>query len=282
MEREEVFARPRTSWSCGWLAEGKVDGLRIDHPDGLYDPRQYLAPAAGALPARAAPAPRVDADAGATGPARRGAAASAARRAGCGDGRRPLYVVVEKILGAGEPLPDDWAVARHQRLRLPQRRQRPVRRPGRRGGRSTALYQRLHRRRRPVRRGGLPEEAADPAASSLASELHMLAHQLDRLAQQRPPVARLHPQRPAPRAARGDRLLPGLPLLHRRRRASATRDRAARRQAVRRAAAPQPAARPARCSTSSATRCCCRTRRAARRRTRTAPSSGASPASSSR
>ena len=25
-----------------WLDAGLADGLRIDHPDGLYDPRQYL------------------------------------------------------------------------------------------------------------------------------------------------------------------------------------------------------------------------------------------------
>jgi (1->4)-alpha-D-glucan 1-alpha-D-glucosylmutase len=26
----------------GLLAEGKVTGLRIDHPDGLWDPASYL------------------------------------------------------------------------------------------------------------------------------------------------------------------------------------------------------------------------------------------------
>ena len=40
MEREES-SRPRTP-GLRLLAEGKVDGLRIDHPDGLYDPRQYF------------------------------------------------------------------------------------------------------------------------------------------------------------------------------------------------------------------------------------------------
>ena len=55
------------------VAEGLVDGLRIDHPDGLADPRGYLA--------RLAPA---------TGGA---------------------WVVVEKILEAGETLPADWACA---------------------------------------------------------------------------------------------------------------------------------------------------------------------------
>lgn len=61
----------------GLLAElvtsGAVDGLRIDHPDGLADPRGYL-----------------DRLAAATGDA---------------------WVVVEKILAPAEELPDDWATA---------------------------------------------------------------------------------------------------------------------------------------------------------------------------
>jgi len=55
------------------VADGTVDGLRIDHPDGLADPRGYL-----------------DRLAAATGGA---------------------WVVVEKILAPAEELPDDWATA---------------------------------------------------------------------------------------------------------------------------------------------------------------------------
>ena len=55
------------------VAEGLVDGLRVDHPDGLADPRGYL---------------------------RRLASASGG-----------AWVVVEKILEAGERLPDDWPCA---------------------------------------------------------------------------------------------------------------------------------------------------------------------------
>jgi (1->4)-alpha-D-glucan 1-alpha-D-glucosylmutase len=57
----------------GLVAEGLVDGLRVDHPDGLADPRGYL-----------------DRLAAATGGA---------------------WVVVEKILAADEALPSDWACA---------------------------------------------------------------------------------------------------------------------------------------------------------------------------
>jgi (1->4)-alpha-D-glucan 1-alpha-D-glucosylmutase len=55
------------------VAEGLVDGLRVDHPDGLADPRGYL---------------------------RRLAAATGG-----------VWVVAEKILEAGERLPDDWLCA---------------------------------------------------------------------------------------------------------------------------------------------------------------------------
>jgi (1->4)-alpha-D-glucan 1-alpha-D-glucosylmutase len=55
------------------VAEGLVDGLRIDHPDGLADPRGYLARLASAT--------------------------------------NGAWVVVEKILEADERLPADWACA---------------------------------------------------------------------------------------------------------------------------------------------------------------------------
>jgi len=56
-----------------WFREGLVDGLRVDHPDGLLDPRGYLDDLAGLT-----------------------------------DG---AYVLVEKILEPGEALPTSWATA---------------------------------------------------------------------------------------------------------------------------------------------------------------------------
>lgn len=56
-----------------WFSEDLVDGLRVDHPDGLRDPGDYL-----------------DRLAGLTGSA---------------------YVLVEKILEGEEPLPSSWATA---------------------------------------------------------------------------------------------------------------------------------------------------------------------------
>ncbi|MCF8177878.1 MAG: malto-oligosyltrehalose synthase, partial [Sulfuritalea sp.] len=64
------------------LAQGKVEGLRIDHPDGLYDPGRYFqrlqAAFGGKLPAPEDPL--------------------------------PLYLVIEKILADHERLPNDWPI----------------------------------------------------------------------------------------------------------------------------------------------------------------------------
>ncbi|MCE5228371.1 malto-oligosyltrehalose synthase, partial [bacterium] len=92
------------------IGDGIVDGLRVDHPDGLWDPAQYLRRLQTHAVIRKYMAERGPADDaeglrhvigdwldGRTG----------ARR----DGRIepwPMYVVVEKILGQDEPLPLDW------------------------------------------------------------------------------------------------------------------------------------------------------------------------------
>jgi len=68
------------------LAEGKVDGLRIDHPDGLFDPLQYFR----RLQYRRAELP--------------------IESAGTAAPFRSTYVVVEKILEAEERLPAEWPV----------------------------------------------------------------------------------------------------------------------------------------------------------------------------
>ncbi|MCW2762976.1 MAG: maltooligosyl trehalose synthase [Marmoricola sp.] len=70
VERPEIFAATHAEIGR-WFTEGLVDGLRVDHPDGLRDPRGYL-----------------DDLAGLTGNA---------------------FVLVEKILEAGEELPHSWA-----------------------------------------------------------------------------------------------------------------------------------------------------------------------------
>jgi len=55
------------------IGEGLVDGLRVDHVDGLLDPGAYCRKLRAASP-------------------------------------RPIYIVVEKILGDGEKLREDWGI----------------------------------------------------------------------------------------------------------------------------------------------------------------------------
>ena len=143
-ERPEVFDAVHATW-FRWLREGKADGLRIDHPDGLFDPKEYFE--------RLQAARVTDA---------------------------PLYVVVEKILGDNEPLPPDWAcdgttgyefIHAVNGLFVDAAGEKPV----------TAFYERftglddewgeiVYRSKRQV------------TQASLASELNALAHQLDRIA----------------------------------------------------------------------------------------------------
>jgi (1->4)-alpha-D-glucan 1-alpha-D-glucosylmutase len=69
------------------VAEGRITGLRLDHVDGLADPEAYLDRLHEAIRR-----------------ARGGDPSS-------GEPRTPFYVVVEKILSAGETLPGGWATA---------------------------------------------------------------------------------------------------------------------------------------------------------------------------
>ena len=76
MEKQEVFDATHSLVRELWQSE-RIDGLRVDHADGLYDPAQYFHRLRELL--------RTDGD------------------------RRP-WIVAEKILGTGEKLPADWEV----------------------------------------------------------------------------------------------------------------------------------------------------------------------------
>ena len=71
MEDEQVFVDTH-ALVLGWLADGTLDGVRIDHPDGLRDPLAYLDRLRALAP--------------------------------------DAWIVVEKILEPGESLPDSWPV----------------------------------------------------------------------------------------------------------------------------------------------------------------------------
>ena len=100
MENEAVFDATHLL-VLSLIAEGKVDGLRIDHPDGLYDPAQYFA----RLQSRVHAMRRaVTAAAGPSAGERRSPDGSASAR------DLSVYLVVEKITARFEPLREDWLV----------------------------------------------------------------------------------------------------------------------------------------------------------------------------
>ncbi len=88
MERAEVFEATHRL-VLQWLADGWVDGLRIDHSDGLADPAGYFA----RLQQRHAEAVGAPAEVAVAAPH-----------------TRPLYLVTEKITAPHEVMPADWAV----------------------------------------------------------------------------------------------------------------------------------------------------------------------------
>jgi (1->4)-alpha-D-glucan 1-alpha-D-glucosylmutase len=116
MERREVFDAAH-ALVLKLVAEGKIDGLRIDHPDGLYDPPEYLrrlqdarwrqfCQEALAEPSAAGPPALDDAVLDELDSRRQAILAEKPDSPLA----RPLYVVVEKILEAEEKLPADWPV----------------------------------------------------------------------------------------------------------------------------------------------------------------------------
>ncbi len=87
MENSEVFCKTH-QLILELVARGKVNGLRIDHPDGLYDPRKYLRQLRDEFAARRAKEKEEKEE----------------------KKDAPVYVVVEKILTGEERLRKDWPV----------------------------------------------------------------------------------------------------------------------------------------------------------------------------
>jgi len=115
MERDEVFQAAH-EMVLRLLSGGGVDGLRIDHPDGLFNPHQYLRRLQTAFVvayARDLYESRATADTPPWGEQEPAVVEAVQRklRAALAEGRRPpLYVLVEKILGHNEALPHDWPI----------------------------------------------------------------------------------------------------------------------------------------------------------------------------
>jgi (1->4)-alpha-D-glucan 1-alpha-D-glucosylmutase len=109
MERQDVFEATH-ALTLRLLAEGKVAGLRIDHPDGLYDPERYFQRLQSHYLLECA---RVEA---AADPAYQNVPWDQLKGAVVEELEReplfppPLYVVAEKILAVDERLPRDWVI----------------------------------------------------------------------------------------------------------------------------------------------------------------------------
>jgi (1->4)-alpha-D-glucan 1-alpha-D-glucosylmutase len=113
MEEPQVFeATHRLIFRL--IREGRVSGLRIDHPDGLHAPAQYLRKlqrhAVLATASQGVPEPT----SGASDAVRVAALVAEVdrrlREDSPSDWSRPFYMVVEKILMPGESLPATWPV----------------------------------------------------------------------------------------------------------------------------------------------------------------------------
>ena len=89
MEDPRVFEATQ-GFSLDLAAAGKVDGLRIDHPDGLQNPAEYFARLQDGFARRVGLAAGTAGDSGAP--------------------FRPLYVVAEKIAASHEDVPADWRI----------------------------------------------------------------------------------------------------------------------------------------------------------------------------
>jgi (1->4)-alpha-D-glucan 1-alpha-D-glucosylmutase len=152
MEDPDVFERTH-AFAFELLREGCIDGMRIDHVDGLYDPGDYLE----RLQARAREV-----------------------RPDLFSGDQRLYLVVEKILGLDEWLPS-WPVegttgyeflVRVNGLFVHARNERAV----------TEAYERFTRLRVPFREFAYRCKQL-VLRMSMASELQVLAHGLNRFSE---------------------------------------------------------------------------------------------------
>jgi (1->4)-alpha-D-glucan 1-alpha-D-glucosylmutase len=181
MEKPEVFdATHRLILSL--VAEGKVTGLRLDHPDGLYDPREYFerlqrhgvvelatrAKAAGTLDLTDSEIASLP-------------AALRDRQEKTGRAFRPLYLLAEKILGREETIPEDWPIDGTTGYEFLNRLNGLFVASGQEN-----LFSRIYQRWTGLDatvRSQVYDQKFLILQVSLAGELHVLARQLDRLSE---------------------------------------------------------------------------------------------------
>ncbi len=165
------------------IGAGAVTGVRIDHPDGLYCPKEYFAK----LQRRCAEALGISLP----------------------EDGRAIYLLVEKILvRAAKRCRNDWPVHGTTGYEFGQlvagllvdasSEQAITKTFQRFIGHSMHFGHLVYAKKRLVMR------------LSLANDVNVLGDMLDRLSETESLVSRFHPRRARPRRARDDRLLPGL------------------------------------------------------------------------
>jgi len=186
IEKPEVFAATH-ELIFRLLGEGKVTGLRIDHPDGLYDPRQYLVRLQQHYVLEQArrifatdPEFQERQWSDVEGPL----VEAIGQQVGVQPEAplyRPLYVVVEKILQGDEALPAAWPVHGTVGYEFVNALTRLFVDPAN-GARFIRIYQNHTGQKTPY-----PDLVYQKKflilQVSLSSELHVLAYQIDRLSE---------------------------------------------------------------------------------------------------
>ena len=203
MEKLEVFTAAH-ELVLRLLSQGKIDGLRIDHPDGLYDPEAISAAGCSSImfspaPAKSSIGARSISDQEwkelegplleATSPTRR--LRPATRPALCRRGENPR---------APRGLAGRLADARHQRLRLSERRSTACSSIRRGEEPLTPLYRQWTGDDTPFAEIAYQKKYLI-LRDALSSELHMLGRQTRSPGAEEPLVARLHAEQLAFRLA---------------------------------------------------------------------------------
>ncbi|QDU30126.1 Maltooligosyl trehalose synthase [Anatilimnocola aggregata] len=192
MEQPEVFARSH-AFVLKLIADGKLDGLRIDHADGLYDPAGYLLNLQierwlqfcraeydrVAVQSATQTEPMLPWESFV--PRLRQLVTDRYRTTKSIEASKALYVVVEKILERNERLPIDWPVAGTSgydflvdvnSLFVDSRNEKAI----------TSIYERFISDKPSFEEMTYHSKRLIMKVS-MASELHVLSHQLDRISE---------------------------------------------------------------------------------------------------
>ena len=181
-ERSDVFDAIHVK-TFEWLQKGMVDGLRVDHVDGLYNPKEYLDRLQNSFVLKCAePLWRTKHEQTSD---ETWEAVAAELQTLLQSGERvtepAVFVVVEKILGARETLPANWlcdGTTGYEFLNEVN----GLFVDSESTDRMTEIYQRFTGKIESFDQIAY-EKKLEILHSTMASELHVLAHRLDQLAQ---------------------------------------------------------------------------------------------------